>query len=578
MKKFFKILVCIICLLGFTTNAKALSGSISVYQKGTDSHEFIDGLEIYNNKSGSYNVYVLNTNTYFSTNTTYLSNPVEVDKGFSYIINNSNVTNNSDKNYYIAQVAILWFEDYLNGNNQNISSAMKDTISKRNSDTVCYYITKLVNAAKEYSKNENSISFVDEKITFTKMDGYYYSNIIDVKANGLNNKPSVSLYNAPTGATIIDNTIINNGTGSFQIRIPANSIDNNDEKDFIVNVTGSSNDYTYYKYSKDNSNYVIYSKAESSKNKNIEASMVAKISEINSVDLKFRVFNSNGNYISGLKYEVYNGNCMDTNCNIKDLVTSFNTKKTYTTLSLNDGVYTFVLLDNNEYNLPNKKVLNLSDNNDNQYFEIREDISEDSSEKNENKKHNLKIYSDFNDHANTIKILNDTGIVVDSYKSSEESHLVSLYSGTYTIFDTKGLIELNFEINADGDLYVQIGSTKVKKDVINLNEYLIRKPVLDTDKEETSNENIKEEDNVIKEENVYKDEDGTIHIDNLEGIESIEVNTNAQASVTIDWLTNIVDCPITSLSSTIKYIIGAIVLGAGICLVVRNVKKYKNNN
>ena len=29
------------------------------------------------------------------------------------IVNNSSVTNSSYKNYYIAQVAILWYEDYF---------------------------------------------------------------------------------------------------------------------------------------------------------------------------------------------------------------------------------------------------------------------------------------------------------------------------------------------------------------------------------------------------------------------------------------------------------------------------------
>ena len=567
MKRFLKIFVCLISILGFATSVNAASYNVNVYQNGTNSLEYVNGLKIYSNKSGSYNVYFLNTNTYFTTNT-LLSNPKEIDKGFSYIINNSNVTNNSDKNYYIAQIAILWYEDYLNGNNANISSSLKDSITSRTNDTVCYYITKLVNNAKEFSKSGNLISFVDNEITFSRNGDYYYSNVIDVEVNGLNSKPNVTVYNAPSSTTIINNTVTNNGTGSFQIRIPVSSLNNVQDKDFIVNVTGTGYNYKYYKYS-NGVNNAIYGAPEYQNQGNIEASMVARISNVSNMDINIKVLDKDGYYISGLKYNVYRGNCNDVSCNSNDLVTSFTTKKTYVELEniLTEGTYTFVLMSDTDYNLPEKKVLYLNNLYYDQFFVISEDSfyddtdydndyeNNDNSYINEDTECEVGIISNLGDSTNIIKIYKNDGTLLDSFRSDKESHLIIVYLGKYYIKDSNGLIDLEFEMTHYG-LKVNGEYTESGWSIIDLKDYLI--------------------DNT-QEENIYTDEDGTIHIDNLDNIESIDISQKVETSSTIEWLSNIVDCPITSLSSTIKYVIGAIMLGIGSYLVVKNVKKQKNN-
>ena len=104
MKKFSKILMSLILLLSFTTSVSAASysNSISAYTNGT-KYEYINGLPVYYTTASGYNLYVLNSGTYFGS-TTYLSDPILADNGFTYIVNNSNVTNNSSKNYYIVMV------------------------------------------------------------------------------------------------------------------------------------------------------------------------------------------------------------------------------------------------------------------------------------------------------------------------------------------------------------------------------------------------------------------------------------------------------------------------------------------
>ena len=60
-------------------------------------------------------------------------------------------------------------------------------------------------------------------------------------------------------------------------------------------------------------------------------------------------------------------------------------------------------------------------------------------------------------------------------------------------------------------------------------------------------------------------------------VEWLREYADVNVDVKVDWLSNVIDCPITDLSSTLKYILGAIILGSGTYLVYRNVKKSKNN-
>ena len=215
MKKISLFILTILTILGFTSNVEAYSYSSITANRSGDKYEYVSGLPIYYNTANGYNIYVLNSDTYFDTYTS-LTDPVEVNDGFSYIINNNNVTSSSYRNYYIAQVAVLWYQDYLNGNDTNIPSNIKnDIINNAIGDTVKTNINKLVNKAKSYSNNE-AIKFIDKNVTFTRNDNYYYSNVINVETYNLRSTPSVRLYNAPTNATIVNNTVVSNGTGSFQ--------------------------------------------------------------------------------------------------------------------------------------------------------------------------------------------------------------------------------------------------------------------------------------------------------------------------------------------------------------------------
>ncbi len=564
MKNFSKILLSLLCIIGFTSGVDAASYSSSITTNTSSTkYEYVKGLPIYYNQASSYNLYILNSDTYFDSRTT-LRDPVEVDKGFAYIVNNSNVTSSSYKNYYIAQVAILWYQDYLKGNDLNISSSLKNYILNNTGDTVCYYINKLVNNAKVYGDNGSSITFIDKNITFTKNGNYYYSNVIDVKTNNLKSTPSVKLYNAPTNATIVNNTVTSNGDGSFQIRIPSSSLTSFYERDFEVYITGSGYDYSVYKYSNYGVDEAIYGRVYSTSSNNVEASMPANIKGIGNTKVRISVLNNRGDYISGLSYNIYYGDCTKNTCYSDDLVHSFTTKSNYTELNsvLSEGTYTLVnRSSNNNYNLPDKTKFVVTNTTSIQYVSVEEDeynIDDDQ----DDSLRRFTIFNDLDDSTNIIKIYSNSGVLVNSYKSNNTNYEISLTEGTYYIVDSKNKIDkLYFKISSNGSLLVKYEDEYVFANSISL------------DKDNYSQTIIDDNNN-----NVDYDEDSNTYYINDDGV-SIEITNDVTTTtdVQVDWLSDIIDAPITSLSATMKYIIGAIIISTGLYLVILNVKKSKNN-
>lgn len=585
MKRFLSFFLSLMCILGFTTNVyAAASSSITTNISGT-KYEYIDGLEVYYNYASSYPLYVLDNDTYFDSRTT-LSDPDEANEGFAYIVNNSNVTSSSYKNYYIAQVAILWYQDYLNGNDNNISSSLKTKITNSNEDIVSYYINKLVNGAKAYNESDSLIRIIDKEVTFTKSGSYYYSNVIDVETDNLRSTPSVKFKNAPSSTSVVSNSLTKDGNGSFQIRIPASSLSSFNGDDFLIEITGSGYNNTVYKYTRYGTDDAIYGRVYSTSTNNEDASIIATIDSIERTNIRISVIDEDGDYISGLKYNIYSGDCSNTTCYSSDLVETFTTSSTYKTLNntLSSGKYTLVNRSNYEYyGLPEKTVINVSNTTSVQEFIIDgEDYYYDNNDYNNNyTKKSVTIYNSLDDSTNIIKIYNSNNTLVDSFRGNKTSHKVSLYSGNYYIIDTEKTLKVNFEVTENGDIYVTEGANKVKRSSIDLDNYYLR---YTTDINNNNNNNTNNDTNVNTtnkndKNNVVYDESGNIHIENLDAVDSIDITNKVETKtdVKVEWLSNIIDCPITSLSSTIKYVVGAIILAIGAYLVVKNVKKQKNN-
>lgn len=559
MKKLKLFILTVLTILGFATNVNAYSYSSITANKSGEKYEYVSGLPIYYNTAHGYNLYVLNNNTYFDTYTN-LTDPTEVNKAITYIVNNSNVTSSSYKNYYIAQATILWYQDYINGQDTNIPKSIKDTIKNTTGDTVCYYINKLFNNAISYN-NDTAIKFLDKNVSFTRNGNYYYSNVINVETYNLNSTPSIRLYNAPSSASIINNTIVKNGYGSFQIRIPSSSMNSYNERDFEVYITGYDNNSKIYQYTNYGRDAVIYARTYSSSSNSVEASLPVQIKNTYRTNVRINILDNNDNYIRNLTYYIYSGDCTNTTCYSDNLITSFNTTNNYVSLNdtLSEGIYTLVNKSNyNNYNLPTKTKVNIKNTTEIQNITISEKNNnyDEDNDYSIDKLRKIIIYNDFNDEDNIIKVYSNSNYLQESFSSKNNNHEISLSEGTYYIVDSKNKMEkLYFKVTSNGNLQVKYNNDYVYADYITLNR-------------NDYNNSLKNEDDII-----YDEDTNTYYVD---GFDNIEIEQTVDTR--IEWLTNVINCPITSLDETIKYVVGAIIIALGSYLLLRNVKKIKNNN
>ena len=559
MKKISMFLLSFIMMLVLSSNVYANSYKSEIYTNASGTkYEYISGLPIYYNSSNSTDLYILNYGTYYNRNT-MLTNPERVDNGFNYIFTNGTPTRNSYKDYYITQVAMLWYQDYLNGNDYNISYDMKRFIENDRSQVSSAINNLVINAKKNQSNDNSYINFLTKDVKFSKNGNYYVSNSISVETRNLSSNPRVYLSNAPKNTIITNNTVSKNNNGSFLIKIPVSSFNNS--TDFEVNISSFTQRKVLYKYSGYGAGDAIYGKSYTDTDSSDVVSLPISFSGINTNDVKINVYDKYGNYLSGLNYYIYYGDCSNSVCITDNLVSTFTTRNTYTLLNnvLSVGKYTLVLKNNNNYNLPSKKLINITNSSNNDVV-IREDNNYNNNREDVTRK--VKIFNNFNDSTEIIKIYSSTGILVNSYRSNETDFEITLNEGTYYITDTKNKFEkIYFNIDKEGKLYVKYQDNYVLSSYIDLSN--------------------NKEDIVIDNNNIKYDKDNnTYYVDGLDDISSINIynDVETETDVVIEWLNEVIDCPITSLDKTIKYVVGAIIVALGIFIFIRNVKKTKNNN
>ena len=152
--------------------------------------------------SGQY-VYCLELDSTYAYDLTFKKNS-KVDDGFIYILDYNLNTGDANKDFYIKQLAVWYYMDYVNGNNANLEPSLKNYIiyhskdSKRENYDVCKKVIDLLNGAISYKQATGSIDLVADHVTFSIVDGYYVSSEIVVKANNVKNI-KYSLTNTPKG-------------------------------------------------------------------------------------------------------------------------------------------------------------------------------------------------------------------------------------------------------------------------------------------------------------------------------------------------------------------------------------------
>lgn len=198
--------------------------------------------------NGAYYIYCLNMSVTYASDIKFTKTD-KVDDGFVYILNNKPNTGDKDKDFYITQMAVWYYEDYLNQNNFNLVSEVKKYIIRhKDTNDVCRQILALLNGAKNYKAPIGEIKLPDVTINFTEVDGYYVSDEIPVKTTNIVGNLNYSLKNAPIGSKIVKSA---NGV---KVKVPVNQVPEGRQITITLDVKGNYNKDTGYYYFF-NSNY-----------------------------------------------------------------------------------------------------------------------------------------------------------------------------------------------------------------------------------------------------------------------------------------------------------------------------------
>jgi hypothetical protein len=251
--KLFAIIAIIATMMfsGLTSVNASTSIPDSVVSDNYKIVEYIDNYRVVvkTADNGKYYVYCMNLDATYDKGITF-SKKSTVNSGFLYILNNKPNTGDADKDFYITQMAVWYYEDYLNQNNDNLQTEVKKYIvAHKDTEEVSGKIIELLNGAKTYTEPVGGLSIADkDSVTFTKTGDYYVSSVIKIDTKNLDGNLKYSLSNVPVGSLVVKS-----GDG-VKVKIPVDSIKEGNQLKFSLNVSGSyTKQEAYYYYY--NSNY-----------------------------------------------------------------------------------------------------------------------------------------------------------------------------------------------------------------------------------------------------------------------------------------------------------------------------------
>ncbi len=190
--------------------------------------------------------------------------------GLIYIILNDNIVENNNltvpsgqttetMNYYLAQVAIWYYIDVVNGTDYNFKADEKQTINDSTYGTI---INNLVTGAKAYQDNSSTDSYItvnEDNISYSIIGDYIETSLITpVGSNSTFENYSVQLTDNSSNIEVLDAngnpiTGLINANEGFKVRIPVSATQNNDFNLPITIVGYFSNNYDAYIYEPNNS-------------------------------------------------------------------------------------------------------------------------------------------------------------------------------------------------------------------------------------------------------------------------------------------------------------------------------------
>lgn len=193
-------------------------------------------------ENGRYYIYCMNMSATYASDIKF-TKTAKVDDGYIYILNNRPNTGDKDKDFYITQMAVWYYEDYLNQNNFNLVSEVKKYIIKhKDTEDVSKRIYNLYYGAKNYKAAVGKLAFGTDPITFTESDGYYVSSEIKLTAENLGAAITYGMSNAPVGTKVVKST---NGV---KVKVPVSAIPAGKQLTMTLSASSKYNKYTGYYY------------------------------------------------------------------------------------------------------------------------------------------------------------------------------------------------------------------------------------------------------------------------------------------------------------------------------------------
>lgn len=466
MKKYLvSILLSILGFFGLTVGVNAASAPSTIDTLNvTRLEEYISGIKVdYKPIAGGLEVFCEDSGLTYVTGITYKLQG-QVKDGYIYIFENRPNTGNKYKDYYIQNVAIWWYKDHINGKNTNIPGAKKNyIIEHRNSDEVCRLIYNLVEGAINYKQTKGSITFSPSNVTFHENKGYYISDKITITSKGLTGLGRIDLVGAPTNSTFINSTVNKTGNGTFQIQVPASSINDGQTVTFKVTAEGKyavkkMYDYHLEKSANNTEEYqqVLYGKVYTDTyNVNNEVSFsITKPAKVHNKLTITKIDSETNKALAGAGLTLYKGDCTNAEC--KDVYatwTSTSSAKVFNDIPV--GKYTLVETSTPKgYRTAAKMLINIDSNNKTYAYSMI-DV------KNSTVRISKTDITGQNEIPGAKLVLTKANNEpVETWTSTTKPHYVVLAPGEYILSETvapKGYVissdSIYFKLDADNKLY-----------------------------------------------------------------------------------------------------------------------------
>ena len=293
--------------------------------------------------NGKYELYCMNIEATYAGGVKFSAKGSVAD-GYLYILNAKPNTGNKDKDFYIKQMAVWYYEDYLSNDNNNLDKVVKQYIlSHKDSEEVSKKIYQLFQGAQSYKQTAGTLSITKpSSLTWTKKDGYYVSQDIKVNSSNLSEAVTYGLSNAPVGTKVVKGTAAN----TVQVKVPVDKVPEGKKLTLTLKVSGKYNkQIAYYYYNSAAYQKLLFQDAYDQA-KTISASLdMTLIPEQKHEVLISKVDASTNASLAGAKLAVYNS----ANTLVEEWTSTTSDHKMY----LYAGTYTL-----KETKAPDKYVLN----------------------------------------------------------------------------------------------------------------------------------------------------------------------------------------------------------------------------